>query len=119
MITLATIAGMRAEELFPHVNLVKRAIENGSVITQDNGVKALAALAAQREAFREALLPYLFSVLKSCRTKDLTKHAEEILTALDLRHREEFVKILTLRLPELTQNQQNRLKRTLKKALHA
>jgi hypothetical protein len=119
MIALATIAKLRAEELFPHVNLLQQAIENGSVITQDHGIKTLAALAAQREVYREALLPDLFSVLKSCRPKDVLKNAEVILTALNREHREEFVNILTSRLPELTQNQQNRLKRTLEKALQA
>ena len=116
MIALSTIADLRAADLFPHANEIQQAVEEGSVITQDSGIRALSAIAAHQEDYRSALLPYLFDRLAACRAKDLPKHAETVLSALDETNREKFLEVSTLRMPELTQGQQKRLRKTLKKA---
>ena len=90
-------------------------MEVGSVITQDSGIRALTAIAAQREEYRTDLLPYLFTKLTACRAKDLPKYAEMVLSALGEADNERFMDVLTSRMPELTQSQQTRLNRTLKK----
>ena len=119
MIALSTIAHLRAAELFPHAREIQQVVEAGSVITQDSGIRALAAIAAQRDNYRSALLPYLFEVLKTCRAKDLPRHAEVVTKALVDDALESWVEILDSRLPDLTASQQKRLKRTLKKARQA
>ena len=115
MIALSTLAGLRAPDLFEHKNEIQQAVEGGSVITQDSGVRALTAIAAQREEYRMDLLPYLLNKLTDCRAKDLPKYAEIVFNALGEADREKFMDVLTLRMPELTQSQQRRLNRTLKK----
>jgi len=41
MLALSTIAGIKAEELYQHYEEITRVMEQGSVITRDNGVKIL------------------------------------------------------------------------------
>ncbi|MCR4437838.1 MAG: hypothetical protein QHJ34_02185 [bacterium] len=49
MIALSTLAGIKAETVFSRIEEEKGAMEKGSVITVDNGVKTLAAVAARHE----------------------------------------------------------------------
>jgi len=51
MIALSTIAAIKADDIYQHLKEIKRAIEHGSVITKDNGVKILAIVASKREAY--------------------------------------------------------------------
>jgi hypothetical protein len=115
MIALSTLADLRAPDLFEHKSEIQQAMEGGSVITQDSGVRVLTAVAAQREEYRTDLLPYLLKKLTACRAKDLPKYAEMVFNALGEADREKFREVLTLRIPELTPSQQRRMERTLKK----
>ncbi len=116
MIALSTIAHLRASDLFPHADELKKVVRSGSVITQDSGIKTLSVIAAQGDDTRAALLPFLFDTLKSCRAKDLPKHAAAVFGALDDHSRDRFIKLLEARLPDLSENQQKRLRKTVKKA---
>ena len=67
MIALATIAPLRADALFRERAVIQEAMAGGSVIVVDNAVKALAAVAAANDAYRQDLLPHLFHHLETCR----------------------------------------------------
>ena len=86
------------------------------MITQDGGIKVLAAIAAQRADARQALLPTLLDFLQSCRPKDLPRQAEAVEPAVDDDHRQQFLGLLNSRLPELKESQFKRLKKVMNQA---
>src|SRR5262245_15614677 len=69
MIALSTITELKAAELFEYRNAILEAMEHGSVITIDNGVKTLALIAAGGAARSKSLFPYLLRHLETCRPK--------------------------------------------------
>lgn len=119
MIALAAIAPLRADELFQHRQRIQDALAEGSVITVDNGIKVLAAVAAADDAYRAELLPYLFHHLQICRPKDVPQHAEAILPAVDAAHAEAFVAVLERRLGNLSASQATRVQRVIAQARQA
>ena len=76
MIALSTIAGIAAEQIYPHVADIQRVMQSGTIITIDAGVLALSRLAATNDERRTALLPYLLNFLRNCRPADVSRHAE-------------------------------------------
>lgn len=116
MLALATIAPLRADDLYKQRQRIQDALAEGSVITVDNGVKVLAAVAAADETYRAALLPYLLNHLATCRPKDVPQHAEAILPAVDAAHAEAFVATLERRLGNASASQAARVKRVIKEA---
>jgi len=113
MIALSTIAVLKADEIYLEHERIEQVIETGSVITQDNGIKTLAAVAAQKEEYRRVLLPYLLAHLQTCRPKDIPQHAESISPAIDEQNRLEFIKVLEKRSEDLSITQAARIKKLL------
>ena len=114
MITLATIAALKADDLFQHRAEILEAVADGSVITVDAAIKALAVVASQRDAYREELFPHLLLHLRSCRPKDVPQHAESTLVAVDATHSAAFVAVLEKRLPDLSSSQAARVKKVIR-----
>jgi hypothetical protein len=111
MIALGIIAPLCADELFGETSRIYAAIEKGSVITIDNGVKTLAGIAAQKEEYRASMCPYLFDHLRTCRAKEIPQHAESIAAAVNDGYRAEFIRILKSREYELTESQRKRVQK--------
>jgi hypothetical protein len=116
MIALSTVAALRADLLFEHVSEIRRAMEKGSVITVDNGVKVLAAIASSSESRREKVFPFLLSHLAVCRPKEVPQHGESTLVAVTARNKGEFIRILKERMPEFSSSQAARVKKIIKTA---
>jgi hypothetical protein len=116
MIALSTIAAIQADEIYPHVKEIKRAMEQGSVITVDNGVKVLAVVASTNDERRKKLFPYLMKHLETCRPKDVPQHAEKILAAVNAKTKSEFIKVLEKRMTDMSSSQATRLRRTMREA---
>jgi len=116
MIALSTIAGIRAGEIDEHLYEVLEAMQQGSVITRDNGVKVLATVASTHERRRKRILPHLLRHLKTCRPKDIPGHAEEILRALSAEKGGKFLMVLDKRMGELTPSQSARVRRVMRQA---
>ncbi len=116
MLALATIAPLRADDLYKQRQRIQDAMTEGSIITVDNGVKVLAAIAAADDAYRAELLPYLFHHLQTCRPKDVPQHAEAIVLAVDAAHADAFVTVLERRLVNMSANQEARVKRMIAQA---
>ncbi len=76
---------MCASFLLDHRQEIQRAIEKGSVIIMDRGVRALATVAAQDDAYRRELFPYPLEPLRTCRSKDPSGRAEAVRVALEQR----------------------------------
>lgn len=114
MIALAVIAPARADEIYAQVETIYRAMEKGSVITLDNGVKVLAAVAAANPAYHQTIFPYLLEHLRTCPVKDVAPHAESAAVAAKVAGAEEFLEVLWERESFLTTAQLARVKRLRK-----
>jgi hypothetical protein len=113
MIALSTIAGIAADQVYPHVGEIERVMERGTFITIDAGVLALSRMAATADDRKTVLLPYLFEFLRSCRPSDVPRHAERVLMAVTARDRDEFIAVLRARTLLLTPAQAARLKKVI------
>lgn len=116
MIALSTIGALAAEALFPSVERIQKAMEQGSVITMDGGVLTLAGIASAAPEYNAALFPYLLRHLQTCRPKEVAQHAEKTLIAVTPSNREKFIAVLERRMPDLSPSQITRLKRCIGKA---
>lgn len=114
MIALSTIAHLCADEIYPHRAEIQRLMEQGSVITRDNGIRILAALAAQNDTYRKNLFPSLLKHLETCRPKDVPQHAESVLVAVDTANREAFVHVLQTRMADMSASQAARLQKIIR-----
>jgi len=114
MILLAMVADRKPAELFNHRDDIIKAIERGSVITQDNGIKTLAIVASVNETYNEALFPFLIAHLQSCRPKSIPQHAESIARSVTPVNQEQFVEVLNQRIDALSSAQQRRINKLLK-----
>ena len=115
MIALFTIAGLKAKKIFEQRENVKTAIENGSVITSDAGIKTLSRVAASDEKYNKVLFPYLLKQLKTCRPKSVAQYSESIFVAVTEKNKSQFVKVIDERRDILTQSQLKRVEKLLKK----
>lgn len=114
MLALSTIADLQAGQLFPHIDEIVRVMQNGSVITMDNGIKTLALVASQKEEYRQAIFPTLLDHLKTCRPKEVPQHAEKTLPAISAENKSAFMRVLESRLEDMTASQTARLKKTIR-----
>jgi hypothetical protein len=114
MIALSSVADLKANEIFPHVAELIQAMQKGSVITMDNGIKVLALVASQKENYCQAIFPYLLNHLESCRAKEVPQHAEKSLPAVSASNKSDFIRVLERRLADMTTSQAARLKKIIK-----
>ena len=91
-------------------------MQNGSVITMDNGIKVLAMVASQKDEYRKAIFPYLLEHIKTCRPKEVPQHAEKSLLAVTAGNKLDFIRVLEKRLEDMTASQAARLKKIIKAA---
>lgn len=116
MIALSTVVEIKADELFPHCEEIQRAMQAGSVITVDNGVKTLALIAAQQPAYARRIFPDLLDHLAGCRPKDVPQHAEKTLVAVNAANKAQFIHILEKRMQDLSPAQTARLRKVIREA---
>jgi hypothetical protein len=116
MIALSTIAPLVAPDLFEKRELICKIISQGSVITQDAGIKTLTQVAAADAVFLAELNPFLMNFLRTCRLSDVPRHAEFVEICVTDSTRQEFLTILQERLPHMSASQSTRIKKILKRA---
>ncbi len=116
MTALAEIAKVNPQLIFKHLDAIKKAKEEGSVITVDNSISALAYTAAANETYNRAILPCLLDHLSTCRSKEVPQHAERTLPAIHEFNKNEFLNILKKRQKNLDSAAFTRLGRIIKLA---
>jgi hypothetical protein len=116
MIALSTVAEIQAAEVFDHRGEIQEAMERGSVITMDNGIKTLALIAAGNAGRCKTLFPYLLRHLETCRPKEIPQHAEKTLVAVTADNCSRFIQVLEKRISEMTPAQARRAQRVIKEA---
>lgn len=114
MYSLSAISKLKAGELYQALPAIKKAMEQGSVITVDCGVKTLAGIASQEAEYQKEIVPYLLAHLAKCRTKEVPQHAESTLAAISGEFISPFKDVLLARMEEMTTPQTQRIKRILK-----
>ncbi|MBM3127216.1 MAG: hypothetical protein FJ009_01110 [Chloroflexi bacterium] len=118
LIALATIADLRAKEIWAQIDDVIAAMEHGTVISVVWGVKTLAHVAAQDKRYRKKLFPILLAQIRKCIPRDVPTHAESMLRAIDDGNRKEFLVVLASREKEMTSSQTARLRKVMKKIIN-
>ena len=116
MIALSTIAQIAPDMLFAHITVIQQAIERGSVITVDNGIKTLAHVAAGNAAYNQVIFPYLLRHLDTCRPKDIPQHAESIVVAVNTGNQQAFIAALEQRLAGMPASRAARLRKVIRVA---
>lgn len=114
MQALATIVEEAPETIMAHLDIVKRATINGSVITVDKGILTLAKLASVNKENNEAVFPFLLKHLESCRPKEVPQHSESTFLAVTEKNKEAFLNVLRKREEHLTATQLKRIKKIYK-----
>lgn len=115
MTALSTIAILKADELFPHIDDIKNAVTKGSVITRDGGIKTLAGIGSKCEEYRKDIFPFLIDILATCRPKDVPSYAEKMLSIVDKQNSDTFLHVLVERLPSLSDRQAKRVQKVMRK----
>jgi hypothetical protein len=114
MTALAAIAAVKPEKIYENIDQIYVAMENGSVITIDNGIKALAIVAAQNQLYNEKISPFLIHHLQTCRPQEVPQHAEKSMPAVNQQNKADFLKVLHKRETDLSASQMVRIKKIYK-----
>jgi hypothetical protein len=116
MIALGVVAELQADVVLARLDEIKKAMKEGSVITVDNAVAALARAASRGEKYRRVMFPLLVSHLKTCRPKDVPQHSEKSMPAINAANKKEFVAVLQKRMEDLSGSGLARVKKVIKQA---
>ena len=116
MIALSTVADLKADIIFAHLDEIRKIMRSGSVITVDNGVAVLARAASKGNKYNQAIFPFLLQHLKTCRPKDVAQHSEKTLPAVNASNRDTFIKVLEKRMEDLSGGGLARVRKVIKQA---
>jgi len=114
MIGLSTIADRKPKEIIDNLAQIIKTIKNGSVITIDNGIKALSLAASVDKEYNKAVFPFLIEQLSQCRPKSVPQYAEHILVSVNPENKKRYLTTLNKRKDILTSTQRARINRIFK-----
>lgn len=117
MTAIAEAARTNPDGVFKHLAEIKKAMDEGSVITVDNAVKALALTAAAKGEYNKTIFPILLKHLQTCRPKDVAQHSEKSLPAVNATNKSEFIAVLEKRMTDLSGSGLARVKKVIKQAV--
>lgn len=116
MTALGSIAALKPRDLWKYRETLIQATQGGSAITQDWGIRVLAALCAASETYASNLFPFLMNFLENCPAKDVPRHAESILLGATNRpHQDQLRKTLEGRRSQLTTSQGKRVDKLIQR----
>lgn len=114
MTALGCIVANKPDEIWNHVDMIIETTQNGSIITQDWGVRVLATLCDMNTDYTKHLFPFLIRFLESCQPKDIPRHAEHIIiTAKTDQQQAQLRQTLEQHQPNLKPSQLKRLQKIL------
>ncbi len=115
MTALGTIVFLRPAEIAQHLEVIMQVTQTGSAITQDWGVRVLAALAASDAALEKRIFPFLLDFLRNVHPKDVPRHAESVLVAVTPSNRADMLTLLQSRRASLKPAQAKRVDALIRK----
>jgi len=113
MTALGKIASLQAKLLNKYFEVICNAMERGSVIACDHGVKVLAAVAARSGGSGNKFFDYLLEHLRTCRSKEVPQHGESAFVAVRAKNAKAFKAVLIARQKEFTPPQARRIHKLL------
>jgi hypothetical protein len=114
MIALATIVELRHKEIFSSLNKIVETVNQGSVITIDNGIEILSRLNKHEEYFN-ITDPLLIEQLWKCPIKQLPMYIEKAMISINRKNKEIYQAIIKRRKVECEKDSQvKRLEKYLK-----
>jgi hypothetical protein len=114
MVALASMTDFRHNEIYESFDLIKKTIENGSVITVDCGIEILAKLNKHQE-YSEKAEPVLTDLLWNCPIKQLPQYLEKSLVCVNKGNKEIYENIIRTRKTECEKESQvKRLNKVLR-----
>ena len=116
MIALAEAARANPDAVFKHLADIKKAMDEGSIITVDSAIKALALTAAAKTEYNKTIFPLLLKHLQTCRPKDVAQHSEKTLPAVTTANKTKFIFALEKRMEDLSGSALARVKKVIKQA---
>jgi len=116
MIALGNVAELKPGVVLAHLEEIKKAMDQGSVITVDNAVAALARAASSGGRYNKAIFPLLIKHLKTCRPKDVPQHSEKSLPAVNASNKKGFIAVLGKRMEDLSGSGLARVKKVIGQA---
>ncbi len=114
MIALASIAAIKHDEIWSEVDKLTAAIDNGTLITQVWGIRALARSAAKEPGRSKRIRHKLECYLRSSKARDVPTHLESMLPVMDKSTWRALQGIVQTRQREMTASHQARLRKVLK-----
>lgn len=114
MTALAEITSLNPSDVYAHKDAVIKAVENGSVITRDEGIRVFAALSRADKKYERTVFPIILRHLRTCPPKEIARHAEYALTAVNEGNASEFKTLLEKRLDLLSAPQRKRVEKILR-----
>ncbi len=115
MTALSKIASITPQEIYNNLETVKKAYENGSVITVDNSISVFAELVKAGSKYSHKVFPIIIKHLETCRSKEVAQHSERAFVCITNINSELFKKTLIERCVVLTVSQKKRVDKLLKK----
>ncbi len=115
MTALGAVADKKADDLWSQIDVILDVTQRGSVITQDWGIRVLAAVSAKDKTYERRILPYLKTVLQKCRPKDFPRHAESCMSAVNAENYTEILPILEARMRYLNPSEVKRVEKVIRK----
>jgi len=114
MIALSCIAGVKPSEIYESRKTIMKAVDSGSVITAERGLKALSIAASAEKKFSVDIMPFLLERLRLCRPRDVAMYAEYISAAVNEKNAGCFFGVLDQRTAVLTPPQKKRVMKLYK-----
>jgi hypothetical protein len=116
MMVLSQIAPLNPETIFKNLTTIRKAYENGSVITVDYSISLFAELSRKSDQYEETIFPLIIKHLETCRPKEVAQHSERAFICINKKNSDAFVSVLNKRFSTLTDSQKKRVNRILKLA---
>lgn len=107
MTALDTIALLQSDNIVAQIDIVKNAVDNGSVITIDGGVSMFAKLASI-DKHSELVLPMLIEQLERCPPKQFPQYIEKSVIAFNKKTVELFKQTIKIRYDDLEKDSQRK-----------
>jgi hypothetical protein len=117
MTALGSIADLTAVDIWKQIDVVMNVTDRGSVITQDWGIRVLAAVSAKEASYEKRIFPFLKGFLQKCPAKDFPRHLESCLVAINSGNSTEIMPIIEARKLSLKPAQSQRVEKLLRKLI--
>lgn len=116
MTALTKIAHLKSKEIYENFEIVKKAYEKGSVITVDNSISVFAEICRANIEYEKVVFPIILNHLKECRSKEVPQHCERAFICINNKNAKEFIRVLRERMELLSESQQKRVSKIIKRA---